>query len=131
MKTIQLLLINVWPLLRYGSPTPSEYTTLDSTTSGDLSPLKGSLALNPLAPSITSVANMAGLSVAKAISLSKLVHEISSQASIASLKSASLPPSQSDDRTSPDNEPNTPPPTQPLPQIPSAQFHNTSEFLPP
>ena len=122
---------------RYGSPSPQETTLLDSTqTSIDNIKASPTLPLNTLAPSMTSVASMASISVAKAISLSKLVHEISSQASIASLKSASLPPSHPlgglpDDITARDDvdqhEPNTPPPQQPLPQMPTAQFHNTSE----
>lgn len=77
-------------------------------------------------------ASMASISMAKAISLSKLVHEISSQASIASLKSAALPPHHSpflpeDGRDDGDyHVPHTPPPLPPtLP--PTAHLQNTSE----
>ncbi|XP_018016583.1 zinc finger and BTB domain-containing protein 44 isoform X3 [Hyalella azteca] len=81
---------------------------------------------------MTSVASMASISVAKAISLSKLVHEISSQASIASLKSASLPPHHTslppDELVNGDLQPHTPPPQQPLPHLPSAHLHNTKDW---
>uniref|UniRef100_A0A2P2IBL5 Zinc finger and BTB domain-containing protein 44-like n=1 Tax=Hirondellea gigas TaxID=1518452 RepID=A0A2P2IBL5_9CRUS len=97
-----------------------------------------SLALNPNLPA-NSVASMASISVAKAISLSKLVHEISSQATIASLKSAALPPHHHQTTALPPDdfiakeepepiEPNTPPPQQPLPQLPSAHMHNTKDW---
>lgn len=121
---------------------------LSPPTSEVSSPLKGSspfsindtihsLALSAGNPSnaITSVASMASISVAKAISLSKLVHEISSQASIASLKSAALPPHPT--AMPPDDvngwgdegldhpEPHTPPPPQ---QPPPPHVHNTKDW---
>ena len=114
--------------------TDTIHSTINSLTSSPLANMPG----NP----ITSVASMA--SVAKAISLSKLVHEISSQASIASLKSAALPPpnpyatattlipedlTNGRHHTHEDREASTPPPQQPPPQMPSAHLHNTSEYF--
>lgn len=143
---------------RHDSPQPplnssSRFTEADCPRllEDDVCPLKRSppfaisetlqsLALSgnsSAANSITSVASMASISVAKAISLSKLVHEISSQASIASLKAASLPPHHPsfppDDLVNgiedgDHQDPHTPPPQQPLPHLPSAHMHNTKDW---